>query len=132
VQADATAGTVPAIREEVLRDQRFPVHKIADTLLPYLQVLVQQFRPEQVILFGSYALGQPHAQSDVDLIIVKELRQSRVKEATAILKAWRPLRWQGKLLPFELLIETPAGHAIRAAKPRTFYAEAVRTGLRLA
>ena len=32
----------PQIREDVLRDPRYPVHKIADQLLPYLQVLVEQ------------------------------------------------------------------------------------------
>ena len=43
-----------SIREYVLRDPRYPVHRIADRLLPYLKVLVEQFHPEQVILFGSY------------------------------------------------------------------------------
>jgi hypothetical protein len=28
--------TIPVICEEVLRDPRYPVHKIADRLLPYL------------------------------------------------------------------------------------------------
>jgi len=40
----------PQIREDVLRDPRYPVHRIADRLLPYLKVLVEQFQPEQVIL----------------------------------------------------------------------------------
>ena len=48
-----------AIREDTLRDPRYPVHRIADRLLPYLRVLVEQFKPEQVILFGSYAYGNP-------------------------------------------------------------------------
>ena len=54
-----SVSAIPAIREDVLRDPRYPVHRIADRLLPYLRVLVEQFRPAQVILFGSYACGQP-------------------------------------------------------------------------
>ena len=122
----------PTIREEVLRDARYPVHRIADKLLPYLRVLVEQFRPQQIILFGSYARGQPDEHSDVDLLIIKELEQSPVREATQILRAWRPIRWQGDSLPFELLIETPASHAARLARRGSFYSEAVHTGLRLA
>jgi uncharacterized protein len=120
------------IREEVLRDEHYPVHKIADRLLPYLRVLVEHFQPRQVILFGSYACGKPDQHSDVDLIIVKDLKQSAARELTAILKAWRPIRWQGNSLPFELLIETPAAHEKRANQQGSFYAEAVRNGLRLA
>jgi uncharacterized protein len=132
VQTSPIASPVSAIREEVLRDARFPVHKIADRLLPYLRVLVEQFQPRQVILFGSYAYGQPDEHSDVDLIIVKDLKQSAVRELTAILKAWRPIRWQGNSIPFELLVETPAAHERRASQRGSFYAEAVRNGLRLA
>ena len=121
----------PAIREEVLRDPRYPVHRIADRLLPYLRVLVAEFHPEQVILFGSYANGHPDGHSDVDLLVVKNMTASGVREAAAILKAWRPIRWQGDSLPFELVIETPANHVARSQKPGTFYGEAVRSGLRL-
>lgn len=120
------------IREEILRDSRYPVHRIADQLLPYLRVLVERFHPSQVILFGSYACGRPNADSDVDLIIVKELQQSPVRELADVLRAWRPIRWQGNPLPFELLIETPANHERRTQQSGSFYADAVRTGLRLA
>lgn len=42
----------PRIRVNVLRNPCYPVHRIADQLLPYLDVLVEKFEPEQVILFG--------------------------------------------------------------------------------
>lgn len=132
MQTRPIASPRAALREEVLRDGRFPVHKIADRLLPYLRVLVEQFQPQQVILFGSYAYGQPDEHSDVDLIIVKDLKQSAVRELRAILKAWRSLRWGGNSMPFELVIETPASHERRTSQPGSFYAEAVRRGLRLA
>jgi len=132
VQTALTSPPAPVIREQVLRDPRHPVHQIADRLLPYLRVLVEQFHPEQIILFGSYACGQPNPHSDVDLIIVKDLDQSPTRELAEIMKAWRPIRWQGNSLPFELVIETPFNHKQRASQPGSFYSEALRTGLRLA
>jgi hypothetical protein len=30
----------------------------------------ERFQPEKIILFGSYAYGRPHADSDVDLLVI--------------------------------------------------------------
>ena len=32
--------------------------------------LVAEFKPEQIILFGSYAWGEPNDESDVDLYVI--------------------------------------------------------------
>jgi len=122
----------PQIRENVLRDPRYPVHRIADQLLPYLTVLVEQFHPEQVILFGSYAYGTPDEHSDVDLLVVKTMGKSSVSERRDILKAWRPLRWAAKSLPFELLLVSPAEHEQRLARGGGFYGSITRDGLLVA
>jgi len=122
---------VPDIRESVLRDPRHPVSRIADALLPYLRVLVDQFAPRQVILFGSYAYGTPTTDSDVDLLIVKDLSEAPVREATRIRRAWWPLRLSGTSLPFDLLVESPAGHAERLAEGGAYYSGIVAKGLRL-
>jgi len=124
--------SVPSIREDILRDPRYPVHRIADRLLPYLRVLVEQFQPEQVILFGSYAHGNPDEHSDVDLLVVKNMGKSSVSERRDILKAWRPIRWSTKSLPFELLLVSPTEHEQRLATGGGFYASITRDGLLLA
>jgi predicted nucleotidyltransferase len=47
------------------------VQLIPDDLLQLItHRLVGQFQPEQVILFGSYAWGEPTADSDVDLMVI--------------------------------------------------------------
>jgi predicted nucleotidyltransferase len=120
------------IHEEVLRDPRYPVHRIADQLLPYLKVLVEEFHPEQVILFGSYAYGHPDRHSDVDLLVVKEMQQSSLSARRDILKAWRPLRWSGESLPFELMVVTPSEHRDRIAHGGGFYSTITSQGLLLA
>ena len=47
-----------------------------ETLDAAVQRLVRCFRPEKIILFGSYATGQPREDSDVDLLVVAETDQS--------------------------------------------------------
>ena len=128
----ATPTHSPQIREDVLRDPRYPVHKIADQLLPYLQVLVEQFHPEQVILFGSYAYGEPNQDSDVDLLVVKPIQAGRVKDKVAIRRAWWPLLVGEFPLPFDIHLETPAEFAMTRAKELGYHAEILHRGLRVA
>lgn len=40
----------------------------------YVRRIVERFGPEKVILFGSQAYGTPHADSDVDLLVVMPCR----------------------------------------------------------
>lgn len=37
-----------------------------------VSVLVKEYRPEMIILFGSFASGMLHEGSDLDLVIIKE------------------------------------------------------------
>jgi hypothetical protein len=120
------------IREDVLRDPRYPVHQIADRLLPYLRVLVEQFHPQQVILFGSYAYGQPDRHSDVDLlVVVKEIVTSAFQDKLAIRAAWWPILIGHSPLSFDLLLADTAEHAQRSQRGGAYYQEITTRGLRL-
>lgn len=124
--------STPAIREDILRDPRYPVHKIADRLLPYLRVLIDQFRPEQVILFGSYAYGKPDEHSDVDLLVVKPIESSRLKDKIMIRAAWCPVLMSGPPLSFDLLLATPEEDASQRSESGSYYHDITQKGLRLA
>jgi predicted nucleotidyltransferase len=121
----------PDIREDVLTDPRYPVHRIADRLRPYLRVLVDQFRPEMVVLFGSWAYGQPKWDSDIDLLIVKEPCGSRLAEAIAIRRAWWAMPRDEPLPAFDLLVVDWQRHHERLAHAAGFYDTIVAKGLRL-
>lgn len=43
-----------------------------------------EYKPEKIILFGSHAWGKPHPDSDADLLVVKETRQSTFRVAQEI------------------------------------------------
>ncbi len=123
----------PQIREDVLHDGNYPVHKIADRLLPYLKVLVAQFQPEQVILFGSYAYGKPARDSDVDLlVIIENAAQSPLQQRVLIRQAWWKMPRSEALLAIDLLVVSPERHRERLATSAGFYNTIVQRGLRLA
>lgn len=39
--------------------------------------IANRFQPEKIILFGSFAWGEPGPNSDVDLLVVKETENTR-------------------------------------------------------
>ena len=46
--------------------------------------IVDQFQPEKIILFGSYARGTAGPDSDADLLVVMPVEGSKRKRATEI------------------------------------------------
>jgi len=46
--------------------------QLNNILREVVTILRADYEPEEVILFGSYAYGSPHRDSDLDLFIVKE------------------------------------------------------------
>ena len=42
----------------------------------FARQIAERFHPEKVILFGSYAYGRPHAESDVDLLVIMPTRNA--------------------------------------------------------
>src|SRR5438874_3264843 len=38
--------------------------------------IAERFHPEKIILFGSYAYGKPHKESDVDLLVIMPTRNA--------------------------------------------------------
>jgi uncharacterized protein len=50
----------------------------------FSQQIVEKFQPERIILFGSYAYGQPTEDSDVDLLIILPFEEMPVQKAIAI------------------------------------------------
>ena len=121
----------PALNEAALRDPSRPVHRIADDLLPYLRILVEEFAPQHLILFGSYAYGKPDQDSDVDLLVVKKIHKSSVQDAIEIRHFWSALRRDHKHFGFDLIVESEQRHQNRLASGGAFYTEINQYGLEL-
>lgn len=120
------------VRDQVLNDPRYPVSKIAARLRPYLQVLADQFKPESVILFGSYAYGEPDEHSDIDLLIItRDEETTPLKQRIKIREAWWKMPRTERLLPFDLVVVSPIEHQLRLAHAAGFYNTIAQGGLRL-
>lgn len=62
--------------------------------------IVENFQPEEVILFGSYAYGKPNADSDVDLLVVMPFEGRNAQKAIEILSKIKTR------MPLDLLVRT--------------------------
>jgi predicted nucleotidyltransferase len=50
----------------------------------FSQQIAEKFKPAQIILFGSYAGGEPDENSDVDLLVVLPFEEMPVRKAIEI------------------------------------------------
>ncbi|MEO1068073.1 MAG: nucleotidyltransferase domain-containing protein, partial [Cyanobacteria bacterium J06638_6] len=48
--------------------------------------IIDRFSPEQIILFGSYARGEAHSHSDLDLLLVMEALPPRGQRSAPIIE----------------------------------------------
>jgi len=87
--------------------------------------LVENYQPQQVILFGSLAYGKPHADSDIDLLIIKETTISTLQRRVLVR---RLLADPQRRVPISPLVLTPAELAQRLAWHDPFYQEIVQRG----
>jgi predicted nucleotidyltransferase len=55
-----------------------------EQIIGYVDRIVAEFQPDRVILFGSYAYGEPTADSDVDLLVVMPYKGRPYRKAAAI------------------------------------------------
>lgn len=63
--------------------------------------IVQEFHPERIILFGSYAYGNPTPDSDVDLLVVLTFEGKNLWKSLEILNRTNPR------FPIDLLTRRP-------------------------
>ncbi len=49
-----------------------------------LEKIVIGYAPQKVILFGSYAYGEPDEDSDIDLLIIKDTNEPPIKRWMAV------------------------------------------------
>lgn len=61
-------------------DEKLHTDKITPELIDYIvEKIVHEIQPEKIILYGSYARGDFHKDSDLDLFIIKDSDESSRK-----------------------------------------------------
>src|SRR6266446_8825694 len=87
----------------------------------FAREVAERFRPEKIILFGSHAYGTPHADSDVDILVVMPAR-NELDQAVRIRLA------VDYRFPLDLLVRTPKNLSWRLAEGDSFLREVVSKG----
>ena len=87
----------------------------------FARAVAERFRPEQIILFGSHAYGRPHADSDVDILVVMPAR-NQIDQAVKIKLACDPP------FPLDLIVRTPKNLKWRLDENESFLREIVTKG----
>lgn len=96
-----------------------------------LKKSLRNLKPYKAILFGSYANGTPHRDSDIDLIIVlnKDVMpksfSERMKNYSAVKKYFYSLRAK---VPMDILVYTKAEWNCLVEINNSFYKEIVTSG----
>jgi len=72
-------------------------HALSDLVVK----IAREFHPEQIVLFGSYAYGNPTEASDMDLLIVMPFQGTASNKALEIMRKLKPR------IPVDFVVRTP-------------------------
>src|SRR5262245_30111257 len=87
----------------------------------FARQVAERFQPEKIILFGSYAYGTPHADSDVDILVIMPCR-NQLDQAFKIHWGIQPP------FPLHIIVRTPYNLGWRLAENESFHTEIVSKG----
>jgi predicted nucleotidyltransferase len=87
----------------------------------FARQVAEQFHPEKIILFGSHAYGTPHADSDVDILVIMPTRNQLDQAAKISISVDPPF-------PLDIIVRTPKNVSWRLAEGESFLSEVIRKG----
>jgi predicted nucleotidyltransferase len=99
------------------RGGNVPMHVIRR----FARHVADRFEPEKIILFGSHAYGKPHADSDVDILVVMPAR-SELQQAARISISIDPP------FPLDIIVRTPKKLHWRVQEGDSFLGEILTKG----
>ena len=92
------------------------------TISVFANQIAKQFNPEKIILFGSYAYGNPTEDSDVDILVIMPFTGRNPEKATEIWMATKPK------FPIDIMVRKPEELKKRIKMGDFFLREVVEKG----
>ena len=78
--------------------------------------IAREFHPNKIILFGSYAYGNPTPDSDVDLLVIMNTKAKEIDRYVAVSNLLYPRQF-----PVDILVKTPKEMEAEARKKGNFF-----------
>ena len=94
-----------------------------DILNQVVRRITERFRPEKIIVFGSYARGEADRDSDLDLLVVMDVEGSCRRKANEI-----DLALADRTVPMDLIVVTPSQYDRQKDLVGTVVRQAAREG----
>jgi uncharacterized protein len=89
---------------------------VAETLPEAIERIVSELKPEKIILFGSYAYGNPRPDSDVDLLVIMKTKAKEIDRYVAVSNLLYPRQF-----PVDILVKTPTEMKAEARKKGNYF-----------
>jgi len=89
-----------------------------------VQRIVEELHPEKIVLFGSYAYGNPTPDSDVDLLVIMETDLSSSQRYVAVSRLLNP-----RPFPVDILVKRPDELKSALEKGDFFLCEIIAHGI---
>src|SRR5277367_4837048 len=93
---DKTQGTPGYVQPYRYASPNIPLAAIRR----FARRIAERFQPDKIILFGSYAYGKPHEESDVDLLVIMRTKNA-IDQSIRISLAFE------QLFSLDLIVRTP-------------------------
>lgn len=89
---------------------------VDETLPRAIERIVSELKPEKIILFGSYAYGNPTPDSDVDLLVIMNTNAKDIDRYVAVSNLLYPRQF-----PLDILVKTPKEIEVETGKKGNFF-----------
>ncbi|MCK5558974.1 MAG: nucleotidyltransferase domain-containing protein [Thermoplasmata archaeon] len=100
--------------------------KVKKILAEIVRKLKNNYKPLKIILFGSYAYGNPGKDSDLDLLILKNTKKRRVDRFVHVKRIIYNPNWK---IPISPLVYTPKELDTRLKMGDDFISEITQKGI---
>ena len=97
--------------------------EVQEVLNQVVRRITERFRPEKIIVFGSYARGEADRDSDLDLLVVMDVEGSCRRKANEI-----DLALADRTVPMDLIVVTPSQYDRQKDLVGTVVRQAAREG----
>lgn len=89
---------------------------------------IKEEAPEKIILFGSYAYGTPDKESDIDILVIKDIAPSKIRDyrLNLKLKLWELTKKFN--IPVDIIVDNQQRINQRIVEGDLFYKEIITKG----